>query len=98
MHVRPLIFIWLSCSWRRVAGAFTCCSGEVGCGGAVNDPVVCSALGELYSATNGSGWANNGGWSRAAAGVPTDYCGFSGPQCDGTLLRRLCVPPSSRPC
>jgi len=58
------------------SGPFTCCSGQASCGGAVNDPVVCAALGDLYYATNGAGWNNNGGWSSAAAGVPTDYCGF----------------------
>ena len=42
----------------------------------MNDPVVCAALGDLYYATNGAGWNNNGGWNSAAAGVPTDYCTF----------------------
>jgi hypothetical protein len=58
------------------SGPFTCCSGQASCGGAVNDPVVCAALGDLYYATNGAGWNNNGGWSSAAVGVPTDFCSF----------------------
>jgi hypothetical protein len=38
--------------------------------------LVCSALGDLYYATNGTGWTNNSGWSSAADGKPTDYCTF----------------------
>ena len=41
-----------------------------------NSDLVCSALGDLYYATNGTGWTNNRGWSLAAAGTPTDYCNF----------------------
>jgi hypothetical protein len=42
----------------------------------VNNPVICSALGDLYYATNGSGWTTNTGWSSAAAATPTNYCNF----------------------
>jgi hypothetical protein len=53
--------------------------------------VVCGALGDLYYATNGAGWARTGpasvggnaGWSAAASGIPTDYCTFL-QQCCGT--------------
>ena len=67
-------------------GIFTCTSG--------NDPVVCSALGDLYYATNGpTGWTHTGGWSSAAAGTPTDYCSFwqsNGSPCNGLgVLTRL---------
>ena len=55
--------------------AFTCCTGQSSCGGYQNDPVVCSALGDLYAATNGPSWLNNTGWAAAAAGSPTDFCG-----------------------
>ena len=37
---------------------------------------TCEALGDLYYATNGSGWTNNSGWADAAAGKATDYCNF----------------------
>ena len=56
---------------------------------------TCEALGDLYYATNGSGWRDNSGWEAAAAGIATDYCGFwhdSGFACDGGLaLTFLCV-------
>ena len=82
--------------------SFTCCTGQASCGSVNNDPVVCSALGDLYSATNGSGWMNKGGWNSAAAGTPTDYCGFyqwSGTPCSGGVLKWLCVPAAlRRPC
>ena len=42
-----------------------------------NNPVVCSALGDLYYATNGpTNWTRKDGWSSAAAGTPTSYCSF----------------------
>jgi len=72
-------------------GPFVCCSGQASCGGAVNDPAVCNALGDLYYATNGSGWSNRGGWASAAAGNATDYCGFFGTLCSGGMLQQLCV-------
>lgn len=34
-----------------------------------NNPVFCSALGEFYFFTNGSGWTKAGTWNAAAAGV-----------------------------
>ena len=51
-----------------------------------NNPVFCSALGDLYYATRGGGWNNGYGWSSAAAGTPTNYCIFSSSlaNCDGT--------------
>ena len=47
-------------------GPFTCTKQDA----------TCEALGDLYYATNGSGWNNNGGWSSASVGIPTDYCKF----------------------
>ena len=82
---------------------FTCCTGQASCGGANNDPVVCSALGDLYHATGGwngrwSEWTVNGGWSSAVSGTPTDYCSFFdgnyGSPCSASgVLTQLCVPP-----
>ena len=75
-----------------VQAVFTCCTGQDSCGDARNDPLVCSALGDLYAATNGAGWTDNMGWSSAAAGTPTDYCTFYqsfGTPCDGDVLTSL---------
>ena len=55
---------------------------------------TCSALGDLYYATNGSWWTNNTGWSSAASGSASDYCGFYGARCSGSALTYLCVPAS----
>lgn len=64
-----------------IGSVFTCsnsnstfCTGSLAC--AYYKALVCSALGDLYYATNGAGWINNTGWSSAAAGTPTDYCSF----------------------
>ena len=43
---------------------------------ATNDAEVCAVLGDLYFATNGNDWAGELGWSAAAAGSATDYCGY----------------------
>jgi hypothetical protein len=56
-----------------------------------NDAMVCSALGDLYKATNGSFWTNNTGWSTAAALIPTDYCNFYSVSCISGVLIQLCV-------
>lgn len=53
---------------RVSAQTFTCSE--------TNNPVVCSALGDLYYATKGSGWTTKTGWSSAAAGNATSYCSF----------------------
>ena len=45
--------------------AFSCLLPPAG----TNDPVECRVLGDLYSSTNGAGWANNSGWASAAAGA-----------------------------
>lgn len=70
------------------AASFTCAAN--------NDPVTCAALGDLFFATNGTGWKNSTGWSSAAALIPTDYCTFAInynlPPCDFTgALTILCV-------
>ena len=75
---------------------FTCCTGQASCGSAINDPVVCAALGELYYSTNGPGWYNRVGWSSAAAGTPTSYCNFHMTQgriaCNSqSVLNTMCV-------
>jgi hypothetical protein len=59
--------------------------------GANNDATVCSALGDLYNATNGSYWTYQTGWSEATAGTPTDYCTFYGVICSSGVLQKLCV-------
>ena len=60
-----------------------------------NDVAVCAILGEFYTATNGSLWGTNSGWSSAAAQTPTDYCGgtFTGiaSTCVGGNITQLCV-------
>ena len=48
-----------------------------------NSAAECTALGALYSATNGERWRSSTGWSSAAAGVATDYCTFVGVECGG---------------
>ena len=60
------------------------------CGGG-NNATVCSALGDLYYATNGASWLGNDGWRMAAAGTPTDYCTFSQVSCISGVLNQLCV-------
>ena len=69
----------LTCAWR--VGGFTCCTGQASCGSVNNNAVTCSALGNLYSATGGSGWSVKTGWSAAAAGTATSYCTFYGASC-----------------
>jgi hypothetical protein len=64
-------------------GAFTCAAGE--------DATTCAALGDLYNATDGPHWVNNGGWSDAAASIPTSYCSFARVNCEGGIIRYLCV-------
>ena len=71
---------------------FTCCSGQASCGSANNNPVTCSALGDLYASTNGAGWLVRGNWSSAAAGTATDYCTLSNATCSAGVLISLCVP------
>ena len=61
----------------------------------VQSDTVCSALGDLYNATNGVGWATNSGWSTAAEGLATDYCSFIGCSCNAGILTMLCVRCSS---
>jgi len=74
---------------RTDPGTFTCAD--------YNDPVTCAALGDLYYATSGAGWIENTGWSSAAAGIATDYCGFwtgyncGGEQCSGGVMQCLYV-------
>jgi len=58
------------------AANFSCCSGQVACGGAKNDPVVCSVLADVFADLGGRSWTNNTGWAAAANGIPTDLCTF----------------------
>ena len=55
---------------------------------------ACEALGDLFYATNGTGWVDNDGWVDAAAGKAMDYCSvFNGVECDnaGVVPTSLCV-------
>lgn len=85
-----VLFAYSASSWP---GPFTCCSGEESCNFAVNDPVVCSALGDLYYSTNGAGWLISTRWSDAAAGIPTDFCTFftSSDEFDFSINNGLCT-------
>jgi hypothetical protein len=58
---------------------------------ATNNATVCSALGDLYYATNGASWNYKTGWSTARNGIPTDYCTFYGATCSSGILQQLCV-------
>ena len=87
----------LLCVPSFATAAFTCCTGSGCSGGVSNNPVVCAALGDLYTATNGQNWTNSpsgGGWNAAAAGMPTDYCTFAAwsALCNGSgVVTSLCV-------
>ena len=71
-------------------GALPACQSLLTCG-VNNNATVCSALGDLYSATNGASWANSNGWSIAAAGTAIDYCTFFGVTCSNGVLQLMCV-------
>ena len=64
-------------------GALPACAGNTtrvfSC---TQQDATCSALGDLYYATNGTGWGTNTGWASASAGTSTDYCTFYGLTCD----------------
>jgi hypothetical protein len=86
----------------RPASAFSC----------LRSGTTCTALGDLYAATNGAGWElpNAAGvgvppqaWAEAAAGKATDFCTFEGAVCDSANnLVSLCAPgprcPARRRC
>ncbi len=75
------------------AAALRPCAALLHCTAAGRDAAACAALGELYDGAGGAAWANRSGWADAAAGVPTDYCAFSGLACDATgALTALCAP------
>jgi hypothetical protein len=78
----------------RSAAVFTCNTSVTG---GRNSPVVCAALGNVFSATGGPFWQNAGGWAAAANGTPTNYCEFFGVGCDRDLLVALCVPALAQP-
>ena len=79
------IIALLLCTAPLLAAAqsFTCAS--------YNDPVTCSALGDLYGGTSGTSWNNNVGWSSAASGTATDYCTFYGAVCTSGTLTSMYV-------
>lgn len=89
----PLLFPPPSLPSPPLLPTFTCCSGQASCG-VVNDNVTCAVLRDLYYATSGGGWSpHTGGWTDAAAGIPTDFCAtFDGTNCSASgLLTELCV-------
>ena len=64
----------LSCSSSTTYGA-TFCGGK----GTTDVSSELKILQDIYSATNGNGWSNKGGWDTS-----TDYCNsFYGVECDG---------------
>ena len=67
---------------RSALGAFTC----------LQQDATCSALGDLYAATNGPNSAMTTGWSAAASGTATDYCMFQAVQCSNNVVTEMCVP------
>ena len=73
-------------------GALPACAGNTtrvfSC---TQQDATCSALGDLYYATNGAGWTINTGWASASAGTSTDYCTFSGVTCNGGAVTSMCV-------
>jgi hypothetical protein len=82
-----LAFLVALHSAPAASAGFTC--------GAGNDATACAVLGDLYTATNGAGWASNragyNGWRDAAVGIATDYCTFEGVMCNDGNLTKMCV-------
>jgi hypothetical protein len=60
---------------------------------------ACAALGDLYAATGGPGWANSTGWASAvtapfgaSVAASADFCAFDGVTCDAAGdVTALCV-------
>jgi len=82
--------------WPRAAddGPLPACSLSPNFACSQNDnPLVCTALGDLYASANGSGWRRNDGWAAAAAGELINYCAgpaiYYGVQCNGSRILRL---------
>ena len=74
-----LALLLLLFSAQQTHAAFTCTVLDT----------TCSALGDLYAATNGGAWNNNIGWITAAAGTATDYCTFYGVGCGSGVVTSL---------
>jgi hypothetical protein len=76
--------------YNLVAGVFSCVAGSqvFSC---TQQDATCSALGDLYYATNGAGWTTKTGWASASAGTSTDYCTFSGVTCNRGAVVEMCV-------
>lgn len=79
----PRLLLLVATVASGATATFTCA--------AANDATACSALGDLYTATNGAGWVSNTGWRDAAAGTATDCCTFQGVTCAGGVVTQLCV-------
>ena len=62
---------------------------------AADDAAACAALGSLYAATGGPGWADAAdGWADASAGVlRPPLCSLAGVGCAAGALTSLCVAP-----
>ena len=74
-----MFVLLLLLSASACAHAFTC----------KGDALVCGALGDLYTSTNGGFWTANKGWREAATGQKTHYCDFYGVKCSGGGLWNL---------
>ena len=78
-HKRRALLV--ACFFVAVAHLLPRCSAAFTCSN--TDTTTCAALGDLYTATNGSSWTNKNGWISAAGGTATDYCTFQSLGCNG---------------
>ncbi len=82
------LWLLLLAAIPREAGAGWSCLG---------DAATCAALGDLYTAAGGAGWAaRTPGWQDAAAGTPAAACSLRGVSCDANgQLTALRLPSNS---
>ena len=78
------VYMWRHILWVFAIGgahaSFTCSTKK---------SAICTALGDMYTSTNGASWTNNTGWSLAARGNATDYCTFRGVTCRNGKLTEM---------